>query len=101
MRSDAEGFRGVMETLRRENEQLSVTRDALMLAVGEESGKLATRVHAERVRAERAERELGGLQRERDEVVGREERLREEVEGLRREAADLRARVGRVGGAVA
>lgn len=95
VQDEVEGLREEMEVLRAQNGVLAHARDGLMLAVGEDEARLAGRAHDERVRAERAEREVKEVERERDEAVGREERLREEVEGLRREVVELRARVER------
>ncbi|KAK4134722.1 hypothetical protein BT67DRAFT_379677 [Trichocladium antarcticum] len=93
LRAELDAARAAADTLRRQNELLAVTRDALMLAAGEGEAGLAARAHQERCRAERAERELEAAGRERDGARAREERLRAEVEALRREAADTRAGV--------
>jgi hypothetical protein len=79
-----------VRVLRSQNEMLAATRDALMLAVGEDGRELAGRVHQQRERAGRAEREASEAVRERDAAVEREKSMREEVERLRRELIALR-----------
>jgi hypothetical protein len=79
-----------VRVLRSQNEMLAATRDALMLAVGEDGRELAGRVHQQRERAGRAEREASEAARERDAAVEREKMMQEEVEQLRRELVSLR-----------
>lgn len=90
LRRRADDARARLDTLRRHADQLAATRDALMLAVGQDRAQLAAEAHELRERAERAERE-------RDRAAERAERLGDEVEALRREAAELRARLDRAG----
>ncbi|KAK4240887.1 hypothetical protein C8A03DRAFT_30964 [Achaetomium macrosporum] len=93
---EVEDIREQVGLLRRENEMLAETRDALMLAVGEGERELAELVHTQRERAGKAEREAMQARRERDRAVNREEALREELEGLQREVAAMKERVERV-----
>jgi uncharacterized membrane protein len=54
--------------------------------------KLAGKVHEQRERAAKAEREVEAVRGERDGVLEREELLLEEVDELRRELAAIRGR---------
>ena len=105
VRREVEELRGEVGLLRRQNETLARSRDALMLAVGESGGagagagadgvdgvKLAGKVHEQRERAVKAEREVKAVRGERDGALEREELLREEVDELRRELAAIRGR---------
>jgi chromosome segregation ATPase len=91
MRGEVDEVRGENGVLKRQNEMLAKTRDALMYEVGEDGVTWAEKVQAQRERAGKAEREVREAKRQRDEAVEKEERLREEVAELRRELAKLRA----------
>ncbi|KAK3307477.1 uncharacterized protein B0T15DRAFT_179804 [Chaetomium strumarium] len=78
--------------LRRENEMLVKTRDALMLAVGEGERGLAEQVHKQKERAGKAEREVREARRERDRAVKRERELKEELQALHMEVRLMRQR---------
>ncbi|KAH6855832.1 hypothetical protein B0I37DRAFT_350969 [Chaetomium sp. MPI-CAGE-AT-0009] len=98
-REELERVRGEVGVLRRQNEVLARSRDALMLAVGEGGGggggegdeavRLAGRVHEQRERAAKAEREVGVARRERDDALEREGMLRAEVDILKREVVAM------------
>jgi hypothetical protein len=90
MRGEVDDMRGENGVLRRQNEMLAKTRDALMYEVGEDGATWAEKVQAQRERAGKAEREAKEARRQRDEAVEKEERLQEEVAELRRELAKLR-----------
>jgi hypothetical protein len=103
VRREAEELRGEVAVLRRQNETLARSRDALMLAVGEGGGagaggdgvdgmKLAGKVHEQRERAAKAEREVEAVRGERDGALEREKLLLEEVDELSRELAAIRGR---------
>lgn len=78
--------------LRRENEMLVKTRDALMLAVGEGERALAEQVHKQRERAGKAEKEAKEARKDRDKAVKREQQLKEELEALHIEVQLMRQR---------
>ncbi|KAH6632597.1 hypothetical protein F5144DRAFT_489420 [Chaetomium tenue] len=95
VRREAEELRGEVGVLRRQNETLARSRDALMLAVGEggvdgDGMKLAGEVHKQRERAAKAEREFEVARVERNRALAREESLRQELDELRRELAAIK-----------
>jgi hypothetical protein len=95
---EAREAREQVALLKRENEMLAATRDALMLAVGEGGERsLAEQVHKQRERAGRAEKEVREARKERDQAVKRERELQEELQALHVEVRLMRQRVDGAG----
>ncbi len=97
MRNDALQSHAQMSTLAAQNQQLAETRDALLLAVGQDKETLAVSASRERERAERAEDEVKALELARRKAEQDAGDRREQVEALLKEMEMLRVKLAEEG----
>ena len=96
MRSNALAVQAQLKTLERQNDQLTQSRDALLLAVGSDTAQLALDVQAERNRAKKAESEVSQQALATKKAEQKAERLSKQVEALMFEAAQMRVQLNRL-----